>query len=165
MAEKRTYKLVGRYPNEAVSFGGTCRVEFKNFFYTTSNPVEISAIESSSMFRDPNAPKILRVDEKTKMKAFSAPKAGTTGSPIGLTAPLDSNKDAEIDALKARVKSLEAENEEITKILDEKTAEPPSDPGTGDPNSVEDPLGGSAPGDETKKAEEDAGKKKADAKK
>lgn len=173
MADKRTYKLVGRYPNEAVSFGSTCRVEFHNFIYTTQNPVEIAAIESSSMFQ---AHRIMRVGDEQKQRG-AAGKATTTGATIGLKTPLDSNKDSEIEALRKENAALKAENSELSTVLDAKAAEDAKtgdgskagEKGDGGDGKTEDPVGAPDPttaaGDDDKKPEDDSGKKKQDGKK
>ncbi|MGH7890646.1 MAG: hypothetical protein ACREN0_00075, partial [Thermodesulfobacteriota bacterium] len=104
MAEVRNYKIVGKYPNEGLTFKNGIRVQFKGFACTTSNPVEIATIENSDLFK---TGKIKRTDKRETVKV-GPDTAGqvTTQTPFSMDPGEKQAFDKEKEAFEAEKKAF-----------------------------------------------------------
>lgn len=129
MAEVRNYKVVGRFPNEGMTFKNGIRIEFKAFHYSTSNPIEIATIEGSDAFKE--GKKIKRVDKREA--SGTGPK---TSDQVATTTPFSQDPGernafeqakAKLEAEKAELAKMRAELEAEKKALTEGPTDPPGD--------------------------------------
>lgn len=145
MKDSRTYKIIGRYPSEAVNFPNNVRIQFNAYHFTTLNPTEIATIESSDAFKKS---KIIRVTERAVDKTGPQTSSGVaTTTPFGADKGDLAKKDAELFEKDLQIDILKKE-------LAEKEAIPFNPPPSG-------------PGDivETEEKEEDKPAKKEEDKK
>lgn len=139
MAEMKTYKSTGKYPNEGINFKNGIRIQFKAFHYSTENPIEIATIESSSQFASGG---IIRVQKKEIPKT-GPETAGQVTTQTGFTQ--DPGERLAIEKEKEALAKERAEIEQMKKELQEASAgmepgadtpsnqgtEPEKDPGKG----------------------------------
>ena len=170
MKDSRTYKIIGRYPDEGVNFPNNVRIQFRAYHFTTLNPTEIATIESSDAFK---RSKIIRIKERTVEKTGPKTSSGVaTTTPFGADKGDLAKKDAEISEKDKQIEALKkelAEREEMVvdtpeegfdpvPTKDEELSKNPPPSGPGDPAETEEKEV-----DETAKKEED--KKKGSSKK
>ena len=135
MSDSRTYKTVGsRFPNEGYNFPNNVRIQFINFYYTTSNPTEIATIENSDAYKNS---KIIRVKAKAKSNLTPQTSGGvTSSSPMGKDRGDLIKKEQELEE---RMKKLEEKERELAEREEALTADPATTDET--PQGAADPEG------------------------